>query len=83
MPDKFLECIPFLTLTSGKVSLDTGELLKLAIIAIVTAVLSTYIMQEKMAVKFQALERNSQRIEEKIDRVIADIYKPHVAHEGE
>ena len=66
--------LPFMLTVGVKSHLNTPRLIEGLIIAIVTASLPSYIT-------VQQLEYRMEQVEKKVDRVIADIYKPVIPKE--
>ena len=72
MPEKFLQYIPFLMMTTeGKIKVNTTRILEAIIYAVIGGLMSGYISVKIMEVKILELEK-------KVDKIYNDIYVPRM-----
>lgn len=74
MMESLKQFLPFclmLGLSSSKPTLNSARVIEAVIIAVVAGILAGYVAVVKMEVRMDVLE-------EKVDRIYADIYRPHI-----
>ena len=66
-----LPCLPFFMSVSSKTQVNVSRIIEAIIIAILAGSLSAYMT-------LQNIELRMMMIEEKVDKIYTDIYKPHI-----
>lgn len=81
MPRELLETIvsgiPCLSLTAGKISVNTSQIVQAVIGAVIIALLTSFIMVQRMEVTLGYIVDRLEDIEVEVKAIKNDFYKPH------
>ena len=71
----WIETIPFLLMASdGKIKVNSGRIIEAVIIAVITALVSSYVMVQKMEVRLDYIERHVVDVRQDLkDHIIWDV----------
>lgn len=76
MPERFIELLPFLLVTNGKVQLNTSRIIEAVLIAVIGGAFAGYLAVQKMDVKMQEMEKQVLEMKQDMKRFYTDFYIP-------
>ncbi|MCK5132411.1 MAG: hypothetical protein KAR40_09715 [Candidatus Sabulitectum sp.] len=81
MPDKIMQalaCLPFMATVGGKPKLNTARILEIVIAGAIGGIFIGYVLAKELKIEVTNLKNSVERVEQRVDKIYADVYKPHI-----